>query len=97
MAETKWTGGRWTFDRETGQVDCDGGTVAHDIGWAPNGRLIAAAPDLAAALAALLAEHRDMNAALRTIGRGVPEDGAHPDCPADMARCALARARGEEG
>jgi hypothetical protein len=42
------------------------------------------------ALRNLLSEHADMNAELRKVGRGRNEDGAHPDCPADVARCVLA-------
>ena len=44
------TPGPWKWDRATGQVDCDGGTIAHRIDWAPNGPLIAAAPDMATVL-----------------------------------------------
>lgn len=51
--------------------------------------------DLLAALEMLLAEHAEMNADLREIGKGRNVDGAHPDCPADIAACAVARARGD--
>ena len=86
MAKTKWTEGRWTFDKAAAQVDCDGGTIAHDIGWAPNGRLIAAAPDLAAALAEVL----------RIVAARDGEGNVIPSHMLDGARRALARARGEE-
>jgi hypothetical protein len=47
------------------------------------------------ALRALLIEHAEMNADLRKIGRGRNEDGSHPDCPADMARAVIEKARGK--
>jgi hypothetical protein len=51
------------------------------------------AGNLAMVLCALLAEHAEMNAELRALGRGRPQDGSHPDCPADMARVALAKVK----
>ena len=41
------------------------------------------------ALNDLLIESLDMNRDLRAIGKGRPEDGAHPDCPIDKAAAAL--------
>ena len=80
MSETKWTKAPWKYDRATDQVDCEGGTICHGIGWAPNGPLLAAAPDLYAALAAL-------EPWLDHIPGGI---GAE----IDEARAALAAARG---
>lgn len=58
-------------------------------------RLIATAPALRDALEGLLAEALAMNAALRKIGKGRPEDGSHPDCAIEAARAALALATGQ--
>jgi hypothetical protein len=58
------TPGKWTYDPRTDQVDCDGGTICHGIGWAPNGPLLAAAPALLDALrrlTALIEEPRQPN------------------------------------
>jgi len=46
------TPGPWTYYRngDQSQVDCTTGTICQSIAWAPNGPLIAAAPDLLAAL-----------------------------------------------
>lgn len=41
------------------------------------------------ALNGLLAEYEAMNSELRKIGKGRPDDGAHPDSPAQVARQAL--------
>ncbi len=40
------TRGPWTFNRLTGQVDCEGGTICAHVGWADNGQAIAALPEL---------------------------------------------------
>lgn len=40
----------WTYDQETGQINCEGGTVATGVTWKPNGPLLAAAPELLEAL-----------------------------------------------
>lgn len=64
--------------------------VTYDRADAP---IIAAAPELLAALEGLLSESLNMNAELRKIGKGRPEDGAHPDCPIDVARAAIANAK----
>ena len=42
--------GEWEYDDGTGQVDVADGTICVGITWRPNGHLIAAAPDLLAAL-----------------------------------------------
>jgi hypothetical protein len=60
-----------------------------------NSRLIAAAPDLLAALDRALSEMLDMNRDLLAIGKGRSADGAHPDCAIEIARAAVAQARGE--
>ena len=69
-----------TVDRSSTSAQCDA-------------RLIAAAPELLAALEELLAESLSMNADLRRIGKGRPEDGAHPDCAIEQVRAAIARAK----
>jgi len=71
------------------QVICSGceERVACDL--ARKQQLRDSAPALRVALIRLLAETLEMNAELRRIGRGRPEDGAHPDCPIEIARDAL--------
>ena len=55
---------------------------AHDSLTAENARL-------REALYVLLKEHGEMNTALHSIGRGRTWDGAHPDCPTQVAKAAL--------
>ena len=59
--------------------------------------LFRAAPDLLSACEALLSEYDSMNSELRHIGKGRPEsdDGAHPDSAGQVARAAIAAAKGE--
>jgi len=38
-----------------------------------------------------LAALQSMNSDLRKIGRGRPDDGAHPDCPIEIVRAEIAR------
>ena len=57
--------------------------------------MLAAAPDLLAALEVARDEMLAMNVTLRQYGRGHPEDGAHPDCAVEVVRAALAKAKGE--
>lgn len=79
-----------------------GGQVA-TVGWEDlseetteaNARIIAAAPALLSALKELRQEAVSMNADLRRIGRGRPEDGSHPDSPIESARVAIAEAEEE--
>ena len=58
-------------------------------------RAVNAHVDLVDALRNLLDEAFSMNADLRKIGRGRNDDGAHPDCPIDVARALLVRIEGE--
>lgn len=77
-------------------------TVIATIGARPfdeaNGLLIAAAPELLEALEEMVREYDSMNATLRAIARGRPEsdDGAHPDSAGQLARAAIAKAKGEK-
>jgi hypothetical protein len=103
--ETKWTPGPWVVEgtasatvaaRHDGAAEIAEviatGSMTHGERRA-NARLIAAAPDLYAALAALAAEVETIPDAMARIA---PEVRVGRDNPAlDRARAALARARGE--
>lgn len=69
--------------RRDGRDDVVSALVDLRIEWVPY-----------AALAVALDELRSMNRDLRAIGKGRPEDGAHPDCAIHVVMCALTPRRG---
>ena len=76
--------GEWEYDDGTGQVDVADGTICVGITWRPNGYLIAAAPDLLAALKQLTkGMNEDFDSTPRVFAVEVRE-----------ARAAIAKAEG---
>jgi hypothetical protein len=103
----KWTPGPWAYDRDSAAVYFDDGDVnpticfverdnAEDAQTDADGHLIAAAPDLYAALDDLLAVYAEPDKRLCCGGQDCGCQGATAHQQAEYyARAALAKARGE--
>jgi hypothetical protein len=73
------TPGPWNPVPHDNRVDCEGGTIAERIPWTPNTHLIAAAPDMLAALEYILS--------------WTPENW-DPEHARDLAKAAITKAKG---
>ena len=85
------TQGPWTFNRSRGQVDCNGGTICHNIGWSENGQAISAVPEMYEVLRAVLPLLNLM--ADTTKGEPAFNDGVKRVL--EGARAAVAKAEGK--
>jgi hypothetical protein len=105
MSAARHTPGPWTFSQVAADWTIQGPAEPDRMArvlsirngvlpYPADASLISAAPDLLAACRGLLVEHISMNARLREHGEGFPEDGAHPDCPTQVAWLAILKAEG---